>query len=58
MTPLPSVLETAGVDPDRALRTLQGALQGADDGELFLERSENEMLMFDDGRLKSAAYVG
>ena len=56
MTPQPSVLETAGVDPDQALGVLQGALQGADDGELFLERSENEMLMFDDGRLKSAAY--
>ena len=32
------------------------ALHGADDGELFLERSESEMLVFDDGRLKSAAY--
>ncbi len=56
MTPMPSVLETAGVDHDQALSTLQGALQGADDGELFLERSENEMLVFDDGRLKSASY--
>ncbi len=54
--PLPSVLETAGVDPERALATLQGALVGADDGELFLERSESEMLSFDDGRLKSASY--
>ena len=29
---------------------------GADDGELFLERSESESFVFDDGRLKSAAY--
>ena len=40
----------------RALSILQGALAGADDGELFLERSESESLVFDDGRLKSAAY--
>jgi TldD protein len=54
--PTPSVLETAGVDHDRALSVLQAALVGADDGELFLERSESEMLVFDDGRLKSASY--
>lgn len=50
------LLETSGVDPDEALSILQGALNGADDGELFLERSELESLVFDDGRLKSAAY--
>ncbi|MGV3578863.1 metalloprotease TldD [Brevundimonas sp.] len=54
--PPPPLLETAGVDPDEALSILQGALHGADDGELFLERSESESLVFDDGRLKSAAY--
>ena len=32
------------------------ALAGADDGELFLERSESEAFVFDDGRLKSASY--
>ena len=52
----PPVLETAGVDPDEALGVLRSAREGADDGELFLERSESEMLVFDDGRLKSAAY--
>ena len=52
----PPILETAGVEPERALGVLQGALAGADDGELFLERSESESLLFDDGRLKSAAY--
>ena len=50
------LLETSGADPAEALSILQGALTGADDGELFLERSESESLVFDDGRLKSAAY--
>ena len=52
----PPILETAGVDSGEALSILQAALVGADDGELFLERSESESLVFDDGRLKSAAY--
>ena len=52
----PPILETAGVDPDEALSVLTGALNGADDGELFLEKTESESLVFDDGRLKSAAY--
>ena len=55
-TPTPPILQTAGVDPSEALTILQTALVGADDGELFLERSESEALVFDDGRLKSAAY--
>ncbi|KPF80948.1 protease TldD [Brevundimonas sp. AAP58] len=54
--PPPPLLATSGVDPDEALSILQTALSGADDGELFLERSELESLVFDDGRLKSAAY--
>jgi TldD protein len=54
--PPPPLLETSGVDPSEALSILQTALHGADDGELFLERSELESLVFDDGRLKSAAY--
>ena len=52
----PSLLETAGVSRDTALGHLETALAGADDGELFLERSESESFLFDDGRLKSAAY--
>ena len=52
----PSILETSEVAPAEALAILQSALHGADDGELFLERTESEMLVFDDGRLKSAAY--
>ena len=52
----PSLLQSGDCDPAVALEILQGALHGADDGELFLERTESEMLVFDDGRLKSAAY--
>src|SRR5262249_32268628 len=51
-----SILESAGVDPKRAGDILGEALKGADDGELFVERSESESFLFDDGRLKSAAY--
>ena len=55
-TATPSILDAAGVDPGRAHELLGEALIGADDGELFLERSESESFVFDDGRLKSAAY--
>ena len=55
-SPAPSILEASGVDPNRAQAVLEGALHGADDGELFVERSESESFLFDDGRLKSANY--
>jgi TldD protein len=54
--PAPSILDAAGVDPERAVAILRDALADADDGELFVERSESESFLFDDGRLKSAAY--
>ena len=54
--PVPSILDAHGVDPIRAREVLADALTGADDGELFVERSESESFLFDDGRLKSAAY--
>lgn len=56
MSPAMSILETSGVDPHRASSTLAEALKGADDGEIFAERSHSEFFMFDDGRLKSASY--
>src|SRR6478609_8404363 len=55
-SPAPSLLDASGVDPNRAREILGDALAGADDGELFVERSESESFLFDDGRLKSAAY--
>ncbi|WP_370343751.1 metalloprotease TldD [Pararhodobacter marinus] len=47
--------ETA-LDRDAALATLREATQGADDGELFLERRRSESLVLDDGRIRNAAY--
>ena len=44
------------LDRERALKTLRDAVAGADDGELFLERRRSEVLSFDDGRLRNAAY--
>jgi len=55
-TPVPSILDSAGVAPERARALLGEAVAGADDGELFAERSESEAFVFDDGRLKSASY--
>ena len=46
----------AGLDRSRVEGVVKDALHGADDGELFLEYSQSEMLSFDDGRLKSASF--
>jgi TldD protein len=46
----------AGLDRARLDGIVGEALQGADDGELFLEYSQSESFSFDDGRLKAAAY--
>src|SRR5690349_19028784 len=51
-----SLLSAADVDPEHARSLLADSLAGADDGELFLERSESEAFIYDDGRLKSASY--
>jgi len=48
--------DRAGLDPDRLQRLTDGALAGADDGELFLEYLQSESLVFDDGRLRNASY--
>jgi TldD protein len=45
-----------GMDPDSVQRTVDQALKGADDGELFLEYSQSESFAFDDGRLKAATF--
>ncbi|WP_420859829.1 metalloprotease TldD [Marivivens marinus] len=44
------------LDFDTALKRVQEATAGADDGELFLERRKSEMLAFDDGRLRTASF--
>jgi len=44
------------LDREEALKILRSAVDGGDDGELFLERSRSESLVFDDGRLHNAGY--
>ena len=44
------------LDNTVASSLLRGALEGGDDGELFLEYRQSESLVFDDGKLKSAAF--
>jgi TldD protein len=51
-----SLLDRAGLDRDSARRHLARGLEGADDGELYLEYAQSEMLVFDNGRLKQATY--
>ncbi|MEL6953794.1 MAG: metalloprotease TldD [Pseudomonadota bacterium] len=48
-------LETQ-LDEDAALRTLQDATRGAEDGELFFERRRSEVIVFDDGQVRNASY--
>src|SRR5512140_3834533 len=56
MNPNASLLDRAGLDKVRVAKLIDRGLEGADDGELFLEYKQSEMLMFDNGRLKQATY--
>src|SRR6185312_3805600 len=53
---LSSLIDRAGLDRDRVKQLIGRGLEGADDGELFLEYSQAEMLGYDNGRLKQATY--
>lgn len=44
------------LDQAQVEASVTNALNGADDGELFLEYRQSEALGFDDGRLKSASF--
>src|SRR5436190_957440 len=46
-----SLFERAGLDRGDARRQLARGLEGADDGELFLEYAQSEALVFDNMRL-------
>ncbi len=46
----------AELDPHTAERLTQQALDGLEDGELFLQIATSESFAFDDGRLKSASF--
>jgi len=45
-----------GMDKSRVTKITSDALHGMDDGELFLEYSQSESFVFDDGKLKSATF--
>src|SRR5271166_5424804 len=51
-----SLVDRAGLDRQRLAKIISRGLEGADDGELFLEYRQAEMLVFDNGRLKQATY--
>ena len=51
-----SLIDRAGLDRPRLAKIISRGLDGADDGELYLEYSQSEMLVFDNGRLKQATY--
>ena len=51
-----SLLERTDLGPDRAAALVSDALRGTDDGELYVEHSQSEAFVFDDGKLKTASY--
>ncbi|MAH85368.1 MAG: metalloprotease TldD [Rhodospirillaceae bacterium TMED8] len=46
----------SAMDRSRVERIVDDALNGADDGELFLEYCQSESVVFDDGKIKNAAF--
>jgi TldD protein len=53
---LSSLIDRSGLDRGKVSGLIQRGLEGADDGELFLEYRQSEGLLFDNGRLKQATY--
>src|SRR4249919_980834 len=51
-----SLIDRAGLDRGKVRQSIGHGLDGADDGELFLEYRQAEALAFDNGRLKQATY--
>ncbi len=51
-----SILGQFDISDDRVRQIVAETINGADDGELYLEHSESESLMFDNGRLKTANF--
>src|SRR5437868_7644153 len=45
-----------GMDRGRVQQTVDQALKGSDDGELYLEYSQSESFSYDDNRLKAATF--
>ena len=51
-----TTLSELPLERSAAQSVLDEAVSGADDGELYVERTRSESFVFDDGRLKSAAF--
>src|SRR5882762_389 len=54
--PTSSLIDRAGLDRGQINKIVARGLDGADDGELFLEYRQSEVMAFDNGRLKQATY--
>src|SRR5712675_3262565 len=54
--PTSSLIDRAGLDRGQIGKIVSHGLDGADDGELYLEYRQSEVLVFDNGRLKQATY--
>lgn len=52
-----SLTQQFDVSEQRLKEIVADAIHGADDGELYLEQSEGESLVFDNGRLKTANFT-
>lgn len=50
------VFQDSDLSAEQAQSTVDEALTGSDDGELYIERGISESLTFDDGRLKNASF--
>jgi len=51
-----SLINQFDISDEEIRRIVRDTISGSDDGELFLERSQSEALMFDNGRLKTASF--
>lgn len=51
-----SLISVFDADKAQLERTLADALKGCDDGELFMEYSQSEGLVFDNGKLKAGSF--
>ena len=51
-----SLLDQFDISSERICRIVADTIGGADDGELYLQSSQGESLMFDNGRLKTANF--
>lgn len=51
-----SLIRQFDISDEELKRIVRETISGADDGELFLEHSQSEALVFDNGRLKTANF--